>query len=186
MQQRKFNTACMSYNPLFVDKIRKGSISAYREMYMDLFPRLSSYANNYLKDVEASDDIVQDVFLKLWENRRDLNIHISIKGFLYKSVKNACLNHIKKQAYNESKISEIQLLQMEAMGDHYVLQEEVQSKLHKAINKLPEKCKQVMLLTLSEYSVHEIKDQMSITENTIKTHKKKAYSILRQVLKVFL
>jgi RNA polymerase sigma-70 factor (ECF subfamily) len=176
----------MKYNPLFVDKIRKGNLSAYQELYLDLFPCLTSFAFNYVNDKNVADDLVQDVFLKLWENRKELNIHTSIKAFLYRSVKNSCLNHVRKQAFDESKISEIQLLQMEAMGDHYMLQEEVQSKLHKAINSLPEKCKQVMLLTLSEYSVNEIKDQMSITENTIKTHKKRAYSILRQVLKVFL
>ena len=176
----------MKYNPLYIDKIKKGDLSTYQDLYLDLFPRLSSFAFNYVNDKDAADDLVQDVFLKLWEKRKELNIHSSIKAFLYKSVKNTCLNHIKKSAYDESKISEIQLFQMESMGDHYMLQEEVQSKLHKAIDNLPEKCKQVMLLTLGEYSVNEIMDQMSITQNTIKTHKKKAYSILRQALKVSL
>ena len=176
----------MKYNPLYIDKIKKGDLSTYQDLYLELFPRLSSFAFNYVNNKNTADDLVQDVFLKLWEKRKELNIHTNIKAFLYKSVKNTCLNYIKKSASDESKISEIQLLQMEAMGDHYMLQEEVQSKLHKAINSLPEKCKQVMLLTLREYSVNEIKDQMSITENTIKTHKKRAYSILRQTLRIFL
>jgi RNA polymerase sigma-70 factor (ECF subfamily) len=86
----------------------------------------------------------------------------------------------------DSKISELHVLEMEALTEHYMIQEEVQAKLHKAINGLPEKCKQVMMLTLSEHSVNEIKELMSITENTIKTHKKKAYAILRQALKIIL
>ncbi len=176
----------MKYNQLFVDRIRKGKIEAFQELYMDLFPRLSSFAYNFVKDEAISDDLVQDVFLKLWENRKDINIHSSIKAFLYTSVKNSSLNYIKKKAFDESKLSEMQVLEMDALTEHYMIQEEVQSKLHKAINSLPEKSKQVMILTLSEHSLSEIKDQMNITENTIKTHKKKAYSIIRQILNVFL
>ena len=76
----------MKYNQLFVDRIKKGKIEAFQELYMDMFPRLSSFAFNFVKDEAISDDLVQDVFLKFLENRKDINIHSSIKALMKKNI----------------------------------------------------------------------------------------------------
>ena len=172
----------MNYNPLFISKIKKGNSDTFQELYNDLYPRLVSFAMNYIVEKVICDDIVQDVFLRFWEKRKELRINNNIKSLLYTSVKNACLNYLKKRSFDTSKVSEIISIENNRLSETYAMQEEVIANIYKAIDQLPEKCKEVMLLSICDNTVAEIKDKLSISENTVKYHKKKAYSFLRNIL----
>lgn len=175
----------MNYSPFFLSKIKHGDKKALHELYVDLFPRLVSFAYNYAKDKTACEDIVQNVLLKFWENRQTIDINCSIKSLLYTSVKNSTINYIKKRANDRLKVSEIEWLETERFAEHYAYQEEIRGNLFEAIKNLPEKCKEVVMLSLYQNTVSDIKEILDISENTVKYHKKRAYSLLRDALKLF-
>ena len=119
---------------------------------------------------------MQDVFVNLWDNRETFNIKISIKTYLYTSVKNSCLNYIKRENFFSStdenneppdKSGKTQLDKME--------EDEINSAIRNAINKLPEKCREIfMMCRYDELSYKEIAEILDISINTVKTQLKRA------------
>ena len=82
------NTASVSASNYYDD-------DAFERLFKEHFKALHAYANVMLKDGDLAEEMVQNVFLKLWERREDLNVQISVKAYLYKMVRNACLNYFK-------------------------------------------------------------------------------------------
>ncbi len=78
-----------------IDSINKGEIDAFHYLYKEYFPPLCIYAKNFTRDKEIAEEVVQDVFINLWEQQGHLNIENSLKSFLFVSVRNRCLNHLK-------------------------------------------------------------------------------------------
>ena len=79
---------------LLFDKIRGGNAKAFEYAFRKFSPRLEAFAQKYTNDTNEAEDIVQDVFLKLWE-RRELLDNISLASFLFMMVRNSCLNYLK-------------------------------------------------------------------------------------------
>lgn len=79
---------------LLFDKIRGGNAKAFEYAFRKFSPRLEAFAQKYTNDTNEAEDIVQDVFLKLWE-RRELLDNISLTSFLFMMVRNSCLNYLK-------------------------------------------------------------------------------------------
>lgn len=118
------------------------------------------------------------------ENQNKFTDEISTKVFLYRTVKNKCLNHIKHQkvknsfsnAYNENNIDENLFIK------NYIKEETIRL-VYQAIETLPEKSKNIIELNLKGLKNDEIADLLKISVNTVKTHKKSAYKTLRIKLK---
>lgn len=93
----------MKYTPLFLDKLRKGDQKSYEQLYHDLYPSLLLFAKKYVGDDAQSEDIVQEVFITLWNNASQLSIHTSLKSYLYSAVRNAAINFLEKKAVEEKR-----------------------------------------------------------------------------------
>ena len=154
--------------------------SNFKKIFDRYFTGLVSFANTYVNDLDLSEDIVQEVFVNLWEKRGEFAGHFTLKVYLYRAVRNKCLNSLqhKKVArvHNEdmkwSTASEEFFL-------NQVLSEEVVGLLYKAIAQLPEKRQQIVRYSLMGMKNHEIAETMSLTLNTIKSQKMHAYRELR-------
>jgi RNA polymerase sigma-70 factor, ECF subfamily len=180
-----------------VKGLQTGDQRAYGMMFRLYFQPLSIYAKSILTDSEQSRDIVQEVFLKIWNSRDSLEISISLKSFLYKMVHNACISHLRKektrQSVNALSYDDVQL-RLQAFDiegdDHFfdvILSEELDLLLYKAIDQLPPQCKQVFLLRrYGQLPYEEIAQKLSVSLSTIKTQMVRAMEKLKESLEKFL
>lgn len=167
------------------DKLHLVSKESYKALFDDLYPSLCLFANRYLKDLDTSKDVVQEVFIKTWERKVYYSNYNAIKSFLYKSVRNRCLDYLKSKHYR----SIVQSPEIDF--DNMVTEEffhtqltiiDTYSQLETAIKKLPNKCEQIIRLSLKAYTNKEIAQEMSISKNTVKSQKRIAYEKLRHAL----
>ena len=167
------------------DKRHPMSIEGYKSLFDTLYPPLCLFANKYLSDMETSKDVVQEVFIKVWEQKIQYINFYAVKSLLYKSVRNKCLDVLK------SKYHKMGLLSSDIEDDHMMTEDffltqltvvETYSQLEAAIKKLPEKCEKIIRLTLNEYTNKEIAEEMCISKNTVKSQKRIAYDKLRHSL----
>ena len=160
-----------------------GKESDFKKVFEDLYPKLCGFANKYLNDICASEDLVQDVFSDLWYRRQHIQIKSSFKSLLYTSVKNKCINQLRKQARENQGFLDFQTLQSESVFAYNMLEQETHVKIHRVIQSLPKKTQEIILLSMHNASNREIEEELKINVDTIKYHKKKAYKILRKKLK---
>lgn len=156
------------------------------------FKGLHSYAQAILKEPETAEEIVQSVFLKLWEKRETLDINSSLKAYLYRSVYHDCLNYIKhqqvKRKHWEHAHYEMTQGKPEEVGEQIKDQEnELYERLQLALEKLPEKCRMVFNLSrFEELKYQEIANRLGISIKTVEAHMGKALKTLRVELAEFL
>ncbi len=145
--------------------------------------RFNSFALNYLSDRNECEDIVQSVFISFWEQKKTFPNLISVKAYFYTLIRNKCLNHLKhdlvKQKYFLESQFKIESTEFFLEG---ILRKEANGIIYDAINKLPLMEKKVLLLSLKEYSNEQIAGELNIKINTVKTHKSRAYKVLRTKL----
>lgn len=163
--------------------INRGDRKAFREVFDEYFDALSAFGYRYVPDPPAVEDMVQEAFISFWEKRKDF-MHINaLKSFLYTSVRNKCLNHLKHQSVRKKHED---ALVYELESDHsfsqQVIEEEVYSELLAEIKNLPDSAQEIMILALNGMKNQEIADELNISINTVKTQKKIAYSKLKQKL----
>ena len=167
-----------------IDKLQKGDESEFVNFYTDYFPYFSLFVAGYLKSKEHNRDIVQDVFLEYWKKRRDFSDPVSLKVFFYRSLRNRCLNEIRrssaKQHYSIDDIAERESMEF---LEEQVIREETAMIIRKNIAQLSPQVRQVLELSMTGISNQEIADKLDITIHTVKSHKKKAYLLLRDQLK---
>lgn len=156
------------------------SNSDLKKIFDKYYASLVHYANRFLNDVDEGEDLVQDVFVGLWEKENTFSDELSLKVFLYKAVRNKCYNVIKhnlvKNKYAENTI---QSLDDDNLFLKELLEEEIVSQLHKAIEVLPERKKEIIKLSLKGLKNTEISDILEIKLQTVKTLKSQSYKILR-------
>lgn len=162
-------------------EFQHGDKEACKLIFNMLYPVMCSFARKYIGSDEDSEDIAQEIFIELWHQHAKFESLNQIKAFLYLSVKNKCLNfrkhQIVKDKYSDSFQSDI-----EQSFDEYIIEAEVIQNLNTLIESLPEQRKQIILQSMQGLSNNEIAENMSISINTVKLHKKIAYRQLRDKL----
>ena len=168
---------------LFIEKLKKGDYDAYTLLMNDYYNNLCGYANLFTKDPSKSEDIVQNVFVKLWVYRKKIDSNIPIKRYLHKSVYNEFIDQYRK---NKSVISleEKHLKAINTVIDNNSFDiEKLMIRVNDEIEKLPEKCKRVFILNKKEGLTHdEIAEYLQISKKTVEGHITRAFKILNQKL----
>lgn len=166
-------------------KISPQNKDTFNTIFNELYVPLVYFASNYLDGNRgSSEDIVQDVFVNLLQKKKEFDSVLAVKGYLYQSVKNSCLNHQKhikvRQLYaNEKKaVAEVEDFSLNKGG-----KEETFNQLKNAIEHLPNRCKEIFELTLQGLKNSEIAARMEISEETVKSQKKRGKKILSEYLK---
>lgn len=141
-------------------------------------------ASRYINDSQEAEDVVQEVFIRIWEKREEIQIHTNLKHYLFNAVKNSSLNFIqrKKELIVDLSVPEIKNSIVEK-EDHFV-SEEFATKIDQAIETLPPQCKRIFLLAFIEsHTYQEIADTLGLSKNTVKTQMGIAYKLLRDELR---
>lgn len=161
--------------------IQNKRIEAFEKLYEIFFERLVLFAQVYVYEQDVAEDFVQEIILELWATNTSHKIQKSLEAYLYKAIKNKCLNHLRKinirDSYKRKEEEAFRYSQNHDLADN----KDLINKLHLSIEKLPPKCKQVFLLcVVQNYSYSEIAEDLGISINTIKNHIKRAYKYLRE------
>lgn len=153
--------------------------------FHDHYESLHRYAYTITKENEAAKDIVQQVFLALWENKTTINITTSLKSYLYRAVYNTSLNYVTRTKKTFSPNNGVESGQ-ENIGLSIEIRE-MEKHLHAAIANLPQKCKEVFLKRREEGKTNaEVAQEMGIAIKTVEAQMTKAIKILRDELAHFL
>lgn len=153
-------------------------------MFDAYYEALVKYANRFLPLIDECEDLVQDIFVNLWENENTFPEETSLKVFMYKTVRNKCYNVIKHNKVKDKFAENIILsLEDDNLFLEQVLEEEIVRQLHKAIETLPDRKKQIIKLSLKGFKNNEIAEELQIKLQTVKTLKSQSYSILREQFK---
>jgi len=169
--------------------IQKGNEVAFESIFKAYYSRLCSYANTMLNDSEEAEEMVQNTFIVLWENRANVDIHTSLKSYLYRAVHNSCLNRIKHMKVRQEHSAYVLHTQEEEVEStsHMVMGNELQQQINVAIEKLPPQCKRVFTLSRYENLTYaEIAAQLEISVKAVDKQMVRALRILREQLKDYL
>jgi RNA polymerase sigma-70 factor (family 1) len=157
-----------------------------KKLFDDHFHHLVLSAFRYLNDYDQSEDLVQDVFVKVWQNFDHVRKIADLKGYLFKAVRNSCLNYLKHIKVREKFIddSEKSDFSMALSPEELHTEEETKVRVSQAINKLPENWREAFVLSkYDNLKYHEIAKEMNISQKTVEKYISKALQFLRNELK---
>lgn len=168
-----------------VISIQKGNKKEFERVVQRHYNELFVYAKSLSRDELLAKDLVQDVFFGLWQKRETLNPNTVLRGWLYLSLKNKFLDHIKKYRketyfFEKSYSETMEVLTQHEYQDHLTRKLEL---MEKEIQLLPEKCKQVLIMSKKEgLTNNEISNYLNISVKTVEGHLSNSYKILKEKL----
>ena len=169
--------------------LQKGDELVFEDIFKNYYERLCNYANTFVNDMDEAEEMVQSTFLILWEKRESIDIHTSIKSYLYQAVHNQSLNRIKHFKVQQAH-GEYMKQQADSGTFHYTenfLGEELEQQINAAIESLPPQCQTVFRLSRFENLTYaEIAQQLNVSVKTIENHMGKALRIMRVQLKDYI
>nr|WP_294897529.1 RNA polymerase sigma-70 factor [uncultured Pedobacter sp.] len=167
----------------------------FRVIFKENYKPLLFLSKSYLQDEDEAEGIVQEAFVKLWEIRDDLKENTNYRNFLFKIVKNSCLNVLKRRQIlsrhheNIKETAELhyQYESLNRIGFDYLQVKELKEKIDLSIRNLPEHCRVVFELSrFEELKNREIAEKLGVSQKTVEAHLTKALKILRTELKDYL
>ena len=169
----------------------------FEEIYLKYFPRLLRFAQEYVLNKEDAENIIQDVFMTLWERRGDLKIHISLISYLFILIKNRCIDHLRRKRHAETGKKQMQedftyeqqmkLYSLEALDHTLISDSDLEQIITCAIDSLPPKCREIFILHKIEGKKYrEIAEKMDISVSTVENQMGIALRKLREQLKDYM
>lgn len=170
-------------------RLIEGDKTAFEAIYRFYVKRVYYFALRYLRNKEESEEMVQEVFTKLWENRTNLNPDLSFSGYLLTITKNTIFNENRKkvnhQVYCEYVINYLQM-QMRDL-EREIISQDLMTKVNQTIDNLPPKRQEIFKLSrLGGLSHKEISKKLDISEKTIETHMRLAFKDLKREIEPLL
>ena len=173
----------MQSDQYLLSRISLGDVKVFEELFNTYYLVLCSYATKIVGDIDQSKDIVQNVFVAVYDKRRTLAINTSVKSYLFRAVHNACLNHLKRISVYDEHHSYLASLQLESDSHNAMIQAELENQIWSEIQKLPEQCQKIFTMNRFEGRKNkEIAETLGISIRTVETQISKALKILRKNL----
>lgn len=172
--------------------LKKGSWPAFNTIFNRFYSPLYFHCRKYISDPEEAKDLLQNVFLRFWERRRDIDIEVSLNAYLFRSVQNECLNHLRALRPNLS-LTEVESEQLFPDIDGVILPDEeaesreIERTIDLIIETLPEQCKKIFIMSrMQGMKNKEIAACLSVSVRTVDTQIYRALKIMRKGLKDYL
>ena len=167
-------------------RLQRGDQTAFELLFHFYYPGLVMYAMQFTADEADAEEIVQDFFVRVWERHQQLTPCDSLKSYFFSSVKNGSLDFLKHQKIEKQYISEM----IELSGHHLAydpdlyINSDLQEKLKKGIALLPEKCREIFVMSrIRGLKNEEIAAELNVSKRTVETQISKALKVLRVELK---
>lgn len=174
-----------------IKNIKKGDPGSLELLFRRLYPQLCAYANKYLGDMDEAEEIVQEVFVRIWNNRESLDEKQSVDAYLFTSVKNGCFNMLEhwkiKDKYTDL-LARIYTSPPEQSSSHEAfVAEELEKDFHRALEQLPPECRRIFELSrLEGLKYQEIASRLNISIKTVEVQMSRALQKIRFQLREYL
>jgi len=179
-----------------IERLRRNDQSAFKELFRLYFFDLREYAGFYTADTQAAEDLVQDVFFRIWERRGELTIHTSIKSYLVRAVHNSSIQYLRHRSVVHQHNKMIKDRLEESMiinklcfeeGICKLFENEIKEIVDSSLPRLPERTRNIYLMSRKKNMKNEeIAKELNVTVKTIEYHMTKALSLLREELREYL
>jgi len=169
------------------EKIKKGDENAFERLFHSHYSHLCLFAEHFVRNHAEAEEIVQDIFVRLWENKSRITIATSVKNYLFRSVKNRCLNFLQHKKI-ETRYAEKLLAEAEQStpDDTDIIESGLLHKIEETINSMPQKRQEIFRLSREEgLKYREISEKLDISLKTVETHMGLAIKTLRDKLNQF-
>ena len=164
--------------------IKKDDYACYNQLFMRYYNRICLFVFNMTADYSASEDIVQELFIKLWVQRGKLEINENIAGYLYQASKNAALNYLRAEKSRQKSIQNMPVQEWQS-DENLIEQIEFSAALNQCIGQLPERSRDVFMKSRFDgLKQQEISDQLGISVKTIKNQIWKSLQFLKACLEL--
>ena len=174
---------------ILIERITESDKTAFELLFRFYYPGLVVFASQIVLDPDEAEEIVQDFFVKLWIKRKDIKESLSLKSYIFTSIKNSSLNFLKKEKIREKIVEELKhLVENDQLykPDLFIVSE-IQTRIEVAFNKLPPRTREIFVLNrFKGFNNDEIAKQLNISKRTVETQISNALKILRVELKEYL
>lgn len=188
MNTTNLNSEQNAAESVWTREIAEGSTESFEKLFNFYCQLLINFSRRYVLDKQAAENIVQDIFVKVWTNRASLDPDKSIKSYLYTSVKNESLKYLRH--LDVERRSADKLVSSDSLGNNPENQldhSELENKINDAIAGLPEKCREIFSMNrFDNLKYTEIAEILNISVKTVETQMGRALKKLREALKPFL
>ncbi|HAF31248.1 MAG TPA: RNA polymerase sigma-70 factor [Bacteroidales bacterium] len=167
-------------------QIKEGDIKQFEVLFKEYYEKLCQFGVKYVKNIEQSEEVVQDTFYNIWKNRNTLTIKTSIKAYLYTAVRNNCLQVLRTRSLD---VKYENYYKTHYMNESISPSDELNAKelsnvINIALNSLPERCREIFNMSREEgLKYHEIAEKLSISIKTVEANMGKALKHFRSYLK---
>lgn len=177
--------------------MQKNNKSDFSRVYSIYFPKLVRFAREFVLSTEDAENIIQDIFIYLWEHQELLDTLTNLNAFLFTLVKNKCIDQLRHRKLLERKREEfktvldkeiqLKLYALQQFDENALSNEDIEIILNNAINSLPEKCREVFILSRMEgLKNREIAERLNISAKIVENQMTTAIRKLRVELKDYL
>ncbi len=174
---------------LFRKVVEEGDYIAFRELFTNHYAALCNYAMRVVSLHEIAEEVVSDVFVKLWKNKNQIEVHTSFEAYMYRAVRNQALDYLKLKSYRNREKDSLDAVQWNLVyTDQYnpleeIVFDEFYTKIESCINSLPRQCQLIFRLSREEgLRYREIADRLKISVKTVETQMGRALKVLREHL----
>lgn len=168
-----------------IQLLQQGQTQALQTLFSLYHAPLVFFAQKLISDVQVAEDIVAEVFFKLWQKRKDFHSLPSTRSFLYISVRNACFNyraHLRYRSKEQQNLLHLHADEEDIQHDEAALSQRLQD-MWQAVNHLPPKCRTIMLLSFRDgLSSKEIARRLQLSVHTVRNQKIRGLHLIRQRL----
>lgn len=181
--------------PEIVTKIKMGNKGAYEALFLEHYKNMVLYAKKFVMDTEVARDIVQDVFIYIWDKRQKIHIDRSVSSYLFRAVKNACINYLKREDYKQDYIkqfllsvnSEAKYTSKSEDAHELVVHKDLLVRIEAIIELLPEQCKNMFRMSrFRGLKNKEIAEIYSVSPRTVETQIYRALKVLKENLSLYM
>jgi RNA polymerase sigma-70 factor, ECF subfamily len=168
-----------------IRRISRGDVKQFESLFRSSYVSLVRYARTLIKDLDTAEEIVQDLFFRIWNDKEKIKIESSLNGYLFRSVHNRCLHYIEHNRVVERHAEEmaLQLPESPESPSDILNYKELQSKIASILEKLPERCGRIFYMSRFEgLKYNEIAEKLSVSVKTVEANMGKALKEFRKEL----
>jgi len=172
----------MTESEIIFDGVLSGESRVINFLYDKYALQLRYFAYKYLNDNSEVDDILQEAFVSLWENRKRIISEPMAKGFLYKYIRNEAVTRLRKRNVKNRFEKLYRQDEPEEPFLRNIIEAEVLHNLAQAIGNLPSSCREICLMSLKGMKLQEISEKLNISINTVKKQKSISNARIRKIM----
>ena len=171
----------MEFTEQEIKALAKGDHSAFQKLYHNFFVPLCVFAENFDLEPQEAEDVVQEVFCKIYHEPRLLDGLFTLKPYLYSAVRNRCLNYLRNEKRRRNREEQfVKQLEDERFFCDQIIEGEVYRQLKQLLEELPPQCRNIFQRSLNGDTSEKIASELNLSVETVKTQRKKAKRILRE------